>query len=148
MTGPNYSPTSACATGANAVTDGAMYIKAGKADAMIVGGSEAVEQPLFHACFESMRVLAPAADPPCGTVKPFDLNRAGFVPGEGGAALLVEELEHAQARGARIYAEVVGTARATMATTWPPRTPTLAACSTRWDRPSTRRTSPTARSAT
>ena len=109
VTGPNYSPTSACATGANAVTDGAMYIKAGKADAMIVGGSEAVEQPLFHACFESMRVLAPAADPPCGTVKPFDLNRAGFVPGEGGAALLVEELEHAQARGARIYAEVVGT---------------------------------------
>lgn len=109
VTGPNYSPTSACATGANAVSDGTMYIKAGKADAMIVGGSEAVEQPLFHACFESMRVLAPAADPPRATVKPFDLNRAGFVPGEGGAALVVEDLEHAQARGAKIYAEVVGT---------------------------------------
>ena len=109
VTGPNYSPTSACATGANAVGDGAMYIRAGKADAMIVGGSEAVQQPLFHACFESMRVLAPAADPPRDTVKPFDLNRAGFVPGEGGAALLIEDLDHAQARGAAIYAEVVGT---------------------------------------
>lgn len=108
VTGPNYSPTSACATGANAVVDGAMYIQAGKADAMIVGGSEAVEQPLFHACFESMRVLAPPADPPRGTVKPFDLNRAGFVPGEGAAAMVIEDLEHAQARGATIYAEVVG----------------------------------------
>ncbi len=108
VTGPNYSPTSACATGANAVGDGAMHIRAGKAEAMIVGGSEAVQQPLFHACFESMRVLAPAADPPSATVKPFDLNRAGFVPGEGGAALLLEDLDHAQARGARIYAEVTG----------------------------------------
>ena len=108
VTGPNYSPTSACATGANAVVDGAMYIQAGKADAMIVGGSEAVEQPLFHACFESMRVLAPPADPPQATVKPFDLNRAGFVPGEGGAAMVIEDLEQAQARGATIYAEVVG----------------------------------------
>ena len=108
MTGPNYSPTSACASGANAVADGALYIKAGKADAMIVGGSDAVQQPIFHACFESMRVLAPAGDPPSKTMKPFDLNRAGFVPGEGGAALVIEDLEHAQARGARIYAEVVG----------------------------------------
>lgn len=108
VTGPNYSPTSACASGANAVADGALYIKAGKADAMIVGGSDAVQQPIFHACFESMRVLAPAGDPPSKTMKPFDLNRSGFVPGEGGAALVIEDLEHAQARGARIYAEVVG----------------------------------------
>ncbi len=109
VTGPNYSPTSACASGANAVTDGALYIRAGKADAMIVGGAEAVQQPIFHACFEAMRVLAPAGDPPSRTMKPFDLNRAGFVPGEGGAALLIEGLDHAQARGATIYAEVVGT---------------------------------------
>ena len=91
------------------MTDGALYIRAGKADAMIVGGAEAVQQPIFHACFEAMRVLAPAGDPPSRTMKPFDLNRAGFVPGEGGAALLIEGLDHAQARGATIYAEVVGT---------------------------------------
>jgi 3-oxoacyl-[acyl-carrier-protein] synthase II len=109
VTGPNYSPTSACATGVNAIGDGSMQIKAGKADAMIVGGSEAVEQPLFHACFESMRVLALPADPPSATVKPFDLNRTGFVPGEGAATLVIEELEHARARGAHIYAEVAGT---------------------------------------
>ena len=58
--GPNYSPTSACASGANAVGDGALHIKAGKAEAMIVGGSEAVLMPIFQACFEAMRVLAPA----------------------------------------------------------------------------------------
>lgn len=107
-TGPNYSPTSACASGANAVGDGAMHIRAGKADAMIVGGTEAVILPLFHACFEAMRVLAPVADPPSATCRPFDLDRAGFVPGEGAAALVIEELEHARARGAEIYAEVVG----------------------------------------
>ncbi len=111
-TGPSYSPTSACASGANAVGDGALQIRAGKADAMIVGGSEAVLLPLFHACFEAMRVLAPAGDPPASTCKPFDLNRAGFVTGDGAAALVLEELDHARARGAEIYAEVVGSGSA------------------------------------
>ena len=110
--GPNYSPTSACASGANAVGDGALHIKAGKAEAMIVGGSEAVLMPIFQACFEAMRVLAPAGEPPATTAKPFDLHRAGFVPGEGAAALVLEELERARARGADIYAEVVGSGSA------------------------------------
>ena len=106
--GPNYSQTSACASGTNAVMDGTLLIKAGKADAMIAGGSEAVLLPLFHAAFEAMRVLAPPGDPPATTSRPFDLHRAGFVPGEGAAALVLEELEQAQARGASIYAEVGG----------------------------------------
>ena len=110
--GPNYSTTSACASGANAVADGALWIKADKADAMIVGGSEAVLLPLFHAAFESMRVLAKPEDPPWTSCRPFDLNRSGFVPGEGGAALILEEAEGARARGATIYAEVVGSGSA------------------------------------
>ncbi len=108
-TGPNYSPSSACASGANAVADAALHIRAGKADAIIAGGSEAVILPLFHGCFEAMRVLATPTEPVSGSCRPFDLNRTGFIPGEGGAALLVEDLEHARARGARIYAEVMGT---------------------------------------
>ncbi len=107
-TGPNYSPSSACASGANAVADAAMQIRAGKADAVIAGGSEAVILPLFHGCFEAMRVLAQPAEPVSASCRPFDLHRTGFIPGEGGATVVLEELEHARARGARIYAEVVG----------------------------------------
>ena len=106
--GPNYSPTSACATGANAVSDGMLQIAAGRADALIVGGSEAIILPLFHACFERMGVLSAPAEPLSASCRPYDLHRDGFVPGEGAAALMIEELEHARARGARIYAEVVG----------------------------------------
>ncbi len=107
-TGPNYAPTSACATGANAVGDGLAAIKLHKADVMVVGGSEAVLLPLFQACFESMRVLAEEAEPPEASCKPFDLHRTGFIPGEGACTLVLEDLAHAQARGARIYAEVLG----------------------------------------
>ena len=106
--GPNYSPTSACATGANAVADGMLHIGAGRADALIVGGSEAIILPLFHACFERMGVLASPAEPLTASSRPYDLHRNGFVPGEGAAAMMIEELEHARARGAHIYAEVVG----------------------------------------
>ena len=106
--GPNYSPTSACATGANAVADGMLHIQAGRADALIVGGSEAIILPLFHACFERMGVLAQPAEPVSESCRPYDLHRSGFVPGEGAAALLIEDLESARARGARIYAEVAG----------------------------------------
>lgn len=106
--GPNYSPTSACATGANAVADGMLHIGAGRADALIVGGSEAIILPLFHACFERMGVLATPDEPLSASCRPYDLHRNGFVPGEGAAALVIEELEHARARGAHIYAEVVG----------------------------------------
>ena len=107
-TGPNYSPSSACASGANAVADGMLQIQAGKADAIITGGSEAVILPLFHGCFEAMRVLATPSEPVSESCRPFDLNRSGFVPGEGGAALLLEDLDSALQRGASIYAEVVG----------------------------------------
>lgn len=106
--GPNYSPTSACATGANAVADGMLHIGAGRADALIVGGSEAIILPLFHACFERMGVLAAPDEPLAASCRPYDLHRNGFVPGEGAAALVIEELEHARARGAHIYAEVIG----------------------------------------
>ena len=122
--------------------DGTLLIKAGKADAMIAGGSEAVLLPLFHAAFEAMRVLAPPGDPPATTSRPFDLHRAGFVPGEGAAALVLEELEQAQARGASIYAEVAAAAAPMTATTWPRPTRAAAACSTacgrRWTRPACR----------
>ena len=104
--GPNYSPTSACATGANAVADGMLQIGAGRADALLVGGSEAIILPLFHACFERMGVLAAPAEPLTASCRPYDLHRNGFVPGEGAAALMIEELEHARARGAHIYAEL------------------------------------------
>ncbi len=106
--GPNYSPTSACATGANAVADGMLQIGAGRADALLVGGSEAIILPLFHACFERMGVLAVPAEPLTASCRPYDLHRNGFVPGEGAAALMIEELEHARARGAHIYAELAG----------------------------------------
>lgn len=106
--GPNYSTTSACASGANAVGDGFTLIKVGKVDAMIVGGTEAVLLPLFHACFEMMHVLSPDTEPPSASCRPFDLNRNGFVAGEGACALILEDLARAQARGAKIYAEIVG----------------------------------------
>jgi len=107
-TGPNYSPTSACATGANAVADGLLHIRAGRADALLVGGSEAIILPLFHICFERMGVLATPAEPLTASCAPYDLHRNGFVPGEGAAAMMIEDLDHALQRGAPIYAEVVG----------------------------------------
>lgn len=107
-TGPNYSPTSACATGANAVADGMLHIQSGRADALLVGGSEAIILPLFHICFERMGVLATPAEPLTASSAPYDLHRNGFVPGEGAAAMMIEDLDHALERGAPIYAEVVG----------------------------------------
>ncbi len=107
-TGPNYSPTSACATGANAVADGMLHIRSGRADALLVGGSEAIILPLFHICFERMGVLATPVEPLSASCAPYDLHRNGFVPGEGAAAMMIEDLDHALARRAPIYAEVVG----------------------------------------
>ena len=107
-TGPNYSPTSACATGANAIADGLLHIRARRADALLVGGTEAIILPLFHICFERMGVLASPSEPLTASCSPYDLDRNGFVPGEGAAAMMIEDLEHALARGAPIYAEVVG----------------------------------------
>jgi 3-oxoacyl-[acyl-carrier-protein] synthase II len=106
--GPNYAVVSACATGSHAVGEGAELIKRGDADAVLAGGTEACMHPLILAGFCAMRGLAAEDEYPPRASRPFDATRAGFVIGEGACVLLLEELEAAEARGARIYAEVLG----------------------------------------
>ena len=106
--GPNYSPVSACATGAHAVGEAAEIIKRGQADAMIAGGAEAGIVEIGVAGFASMRALSTRNDEPARASRPFDAQRDGFVLSEGAGALIVEDLEHARARGAPILAELVG----------------------------------------
>jgi beta-ketoacyl-acyl-carrier-protein synthase II len=106
--GPNYAPVSACATGSHAVGEGAELIKRGDADAVIAGGTEACIHPLILAGFCAMRGLAAEDTDPPRASRPFDATRAGFVMGEGACTLVLEEAEHARARGARVYAEVLG----------------------------------------
>nr|WP_325298668.1 beta-ketoacyl-ACP synthase II [uncultured Dysosmobacter sp.] len=100
-------PVTACAGGTYAVGDAFHYIRDGYADAMLCGGTEAAVTPLAIGGFTSMRALSQSQDPSRASI-PFDAERSGFVLGEGAAVLLLEELERAQARGAKIYAEVVG----------------------------------------
>ena len=106
--GVNYAPVSACATGSHAVGEAAEIIKRGDADAIVAGGTEACIHPLILAGFCAMRGLAAEDEYPPRASRPFDATRAGFVMGEGACCLLLEEFEHAEARGARIYAEVLG----------------------------------------
>jgi 3-oxoacyl-[acyl-carrier-protein] synthase II len=106
--GPNYAPVSACATGSHAVGEGAELIKRGDADAVLAGGTEACIHPLILAGFCAMRGLAAEDEHPPRASRPFDATRAGFVIGEGACVLVLEELETAKARGARIYAEILG----------------------------------------
>ena len=106
--GPNYAPVSACATGSHAVGEGAEIIRRGDADAIFAGGTEACMHPLILAGFCAMRGLAVEDDYPPRASRPFDATRAGFVIGEGACVLLLEDLEAAQKRGAKIYAEVLG----------------------------------------
>jgi 3-oxoacyl-[acyl-carrier-protein] synthase II len=106
--GPNSSPISACATGTHAIGDAAEIIRRGKADVMIAGGSEATIRPLAFAGFSSMKAMSTRNDEPTKASRPFDLNRDGFVMGEGAGILILESLEHAKKRGAKIIAEVVG----------------------------------------
>src|SRR6476619_2279269 len=106
--GPNYAVVSACATGSHAIGEAAELIKRGDADAVLAGGGEACMHPLILACFTAMRGLAVENDDPPLASRPFDATRAGFVMGEGACVFLLEELEAAQARGARVYAEVLG----------------------------------------
>lgn len=108
LRGPNFATVSACASSANAIADAALYIKVGKADMMVCGGSEAsiVESSLGG--FSSMTALSTRNDDPQTASRPFDKDRDGFVLGEGAGAVVLEELEHALARGAKIYAEVMG----------------------------------------
>ena len=100
-------PVTACAGGTNAVGDAFHYIRDGYADAMLCGGTEAAITPLAIGGFSSMKALTQNPDPDRASI-PFDAERSGFVMGEGAGVLLLEELEHAQARNTKIYAEVVG----------------------------------------
>jgi len=106
--GPNYAPVSACATGSHAVGEGAEIIRRGDADAILAGGTEACIHPLILAGFTAMRGLAVEEEDPPRASRPFDATRAGFVMGEGACVLVLEELESARARGAKLYAEVLG----------------------------------------
>jgi 3-oxoacyl-[acyl-carrier-protein] synthase II len=106
--GPNYAPVSACATGSTAIGEAAELIKRGGADAVLAGGGEACMHPLILAGFSAMRGLVAEEDDPTKASRPFDATRAGFVMGEGAGVLVLEELDAARKRGARIYAEILG----------------------------------------
>lgn len=106
--GPNFATVSACASSANAMVDAFNYIRLGKADAFVVGGSEAAINPAGVGGFNGMHAISTRNDDPKTASRPFDKDRDGFVMGEGGAGLVFEELEHALARGAKIYAEIAG----------------------------------------
>jgi 3-oxoacyl-[acyl-carrier-protein] synthase II len=106
--GLNYAVVSACATGSHAIGEGAEIIKRGDADAVLAGGAEACMHPLILAGFTAMRGLAVENEDPPRASRPFDATRAGFVMGEGACVLLLEDLDAARARGARVYAEVLG----------------------------------------
>ncbi len=108
LKGPNYATISACATSAHSITDSVMLIQRGNADVMVTGGSEAVICPMGVGGFNAMKALSTRNDAPEKASRPFSKDRDGFVMGEGGAALVLEEHEHAKSRGARIYAEIVG----------------------------------------
>jgi beta-ketoacyl-acyl-carrier-protein synthase II len=108
ITGPNYAVVSACATGSHAVGEAAELIKRGLVDAALAGGTEACIVPLILAGFTAMRGLAAEDEHPPHASRPFDATRAGFVMAEGAGALLLEDWDRAEARGADIYAEVLG----------------------------------------
>jgi len=106
--GPNYATVSACATSAHAIGDAFRTIQYGDADVMITGGAEATVTPMAIGGFANMKALSERNESPETASRPFDATLDGFVMGEGSGMVILEELEHAQARGARIYAEVVG----------------------------------------
>lgn len=106
--GPNFATVSACASSTNGIIDAFTYIRIGKADAIVCGGSEAVVTEAGIGGFNAMKALSERNDDPKTASRPFDLNRDGFVMGEGSGSLVLEEYEHAKRRGAKIYAEVAG----------------------------------------
>ncbi len=106
--GPNYATVSACATSAHSIADGMMLIERGNADMMIVGGAEAPITEMGVAGFNAMKAMSVRNDEPQKASRPFDKERDGFVMGEGGGVLILEELQYALNRGAKIYAEIAG----------------------------------------
>lgn len=106
--GPNFTTVAACASSTNALIDAFNYIRLGKADVFVTGGSEAAIYEAGIGGFNAMHALSTRNDSPETASRPFDKDRDGFVMGEGGAAVILEEYEHAKARGAKIYAEVIG----------------------------------------
>jgi len=106
--GPNYTTVSACASSTNALIDSLMLIQLGKADVIVAGGSEAAVTAASIGGFNSMHALSVRNDDPATASRPFDKDRDGFVMGEGSASIILEEYEHAKARGAKIYAELIG----------------------------------------
>ena len=106
--GPNYTPTSACASSTNALADAFNLIRLGKANVIVSGGAEAAITPRGVGGFNAMHALSTRNDDPEHASRPFSASRDGFIMGEGSGCLILEELEHAKARGAKIYAEMVG----------------------------------------
>ena len=106
--GPNYATVSACASSGHAVGDAFRLIRSGEADVMVAGGSEAAITPLAIASFANMKALSERNDDPASASRPFDKDRDGFVMGDGAATVILEDWDRAKARGARIYAELVG----------------------------------------
>jgi len=110
-TGPNLCVTTACAAGTHAIGEGALMIRYGAADVVLAGGTEACNTPLAMSAFGRMGALSSRVDDPTRASRPFDPDRDGFVMGEGSGILLLEEWDHAVARGARIWGEILGYAR-------------------------------------
>ena len=108
LRGPNYVTVSACASSTNAIIDAFNLIRLGKADAIVTGGSESCVNEMGMGGFNALRALSTRNESPETASRPFDLDRDGFVLGEGSGALILEEYEHAIRRGAKIYAEVIG----------------------------------------
>ncbi|MDZ7763553.1 MAG: beta-ketoacyl-ACP synthase II [Melioribacteraceae bacterium] len=108
LKGPNYATTSACATSSHAIADAFFLIQRNSADLMVTGGSEAAITQMAIGGFNASRAISTWNDRPKEASRPFDKDRNGFVMGEGGGTLILEELEHAKARGAKIYAEIIG----------------------------------------
>jgi 3-oxoacyl-[acyl-carrier-protein] synthase II len=108
LRGPNMCTATACASGSHAIGEGFRYISENFADVMVCGGAESTITPLGIAAFASMKALSKNNEVPDKASRPFDLDRDGFVMGEGAGLIVLEELEHARARGAKIYAEIVG----------------------------------------
>jgi 3-oxoacyl-[acyl-carrier-protein] synthase II len=108
MRGPNFAISTACATGNNCIGEATEIIRRGSAEAMLAGSAEAGLSAIAMASFNNMTAISRRNEAPAKASRPFDVNRDGFVVAEGGALLMLEELEHAKARGAKIYAEILG----------------------------------------